>query len=121
MRRIVAGLFLFLTLGCGAKSNPTVFVPPPPLPLSISIYPQLVRVYSDFRFKCLLPEDADGTAIFGIEGIFHTAHTPLDKRMYERLVTAPCHELLAYCGYKPQGKPDIHMVRQTIEPVGECR
>lgn len=118
---MAALLLSILTLmGCASKA-PTVFTPPEPMPLSISVYPQAVTVYSTIRFKCFLPEHADGTAIYGIRDMFHSAHNPLDRRMYERLINVGCDKLVAYCGYKPSGSPDTKMISVEIEPVGECR
>ena len=115
-------LISVILLGCGANPKPNaVFTPPAPLPLNITTFPRIIQVYASFWLRCMLPEDANGTAIFGIEGMFHTAHKPLDRRMYERLVDAPCQQMYAYCGYKPDGDPNIKMTRLTIEPVGECK
>lgn len=121
MRRIFVVLCLLSFLGCGAKTKPVVFVPPTPLPLTLKTWPPLIQVYTEFKLQCLLPDGAEGTAIFGIQDRFHSEHTPLDKRLYERWSSAGCDPMSAYCGYRKPGEPKPTMTSIVITPIGECR
>lgn len=121
MRRILTIVLTFSLWGCASNPQSTVFVPPAPLPLTLTTFPQVIQSYSEFWLRCMLPEEAAGTAIWGITEHFHSEHKPLDKRMYERLIKAPCEPIVAYCGYRPNGVSEAKMTTLTITPVGECR
>jgi hypothetical protein len=120
MRHILASLLLLILSGCGAVPIAPVTVPES-LPLSIIVYPQLVRVYSTFRFTCLLPDEAEGAVVYGIQGLFHSEHKPLDRKAYSRIVTIGCDEMQLYCGYLSPGATKPKMITQTLTPIGECR
>lgn len=120
--RMLLMLLLLVSIGCGATApKPVITVANTDMPLTITLTPRVVLVYTDFWFHCKLPTQVpDGIVIYGASGHFHS-EGPIDRRVYSRIVTAPCENLRLYCGHRQAGKSEPEMINHILEPVGECR
>lgn len=121
---LVILLTLSSSFGCSPINSLPVVVPTTDIitdmPLSISLNPRLLVAEHEARISCRLPTNVgDGQFIFGITGMFHS-EGPIDKRVYDRMIMAPCVPVHIYCGYKEHDQAEIKMIAQDVEPVGDC-
>lgn len=121
MRNTLVILLMLLGLeSCSPTNSLPVVVPITDMPLSISLNPRLLVAEHEARISCRLPTNVgEGQFVFGITGLFHS-EGPIDKRVYDRMIMAPCAPVHIYCGYKEHGQPEAKMITQDVEPVGDC-